>query len=286
MFPTLSANLLLAIIATGATGLPNTAAPPLTDFDTVQWSLDRLGSKQTILKVPSAYGTGSPIARKFSAAVETKHRKFSDQAFQILLIHAMWPDLAPMSPDWHEFNEHQDPNAMAATITSGAVEGEGSPRSDALQEWFHQVSYTAGINLCFGNDQPKTCYFRNAPDVKSPKYGLERIGVDFSKYPAFPEVDRSEFETRDVYFLREPTGVVSTLIHCTAEESKTAADGPAYKGVAQCDQKFISKKLNALVSITYPRPLLKNWSEIQARWLSLLDSIAPGETGRHQSTNR
>jgi hypothetical protein len=192
-----------------------------------------------------------------------------------------------MSPDWHEFNEHRDPNAMAAVLTSGAVEGEGSQQSDALQDWFHQVSYTAGIDLCFGNDQPKTCYARNAPDVKAPKYGLERIGVDFSKYPTFPEADRSAFETQDVYFLREPTGAVSTLIQCTAEESKTAADGPAYKGViAHCDQKFISKRLNALVQITYPRPLLKDWSEIQTRWLSLLDSFALGRKGGRQTANR
>jgi hypothetical protein len=277
MFPMLSAILRLAVIATGVVGFSIAATPPLPDFDTIQWPLDRVGAKQTTLQVPSTYGTGSPRSREFSAAVDKKHRKFSDQAFQLLLIPAMWPNLAPMSSDWHELYERRDPNRMATTLTSGAVEGEGSQRSDALQDLFHQEIYTAGINLCFGNDQPRTCYRRNTPDLKSSQYGLERIGVDFSKYPAFPEVDRSAIETRDVYFLREPTGVVSTLILCTAEEAKTAADGPAYKGVAQCDQQFISKKLNALVSITYPRPLLKYWSEIQARWLSLLDSFAPRE---------
>jgi hypothetical protein len=286
MFPMLSANLLLAVFATGVTGFSNVATPPLSDFDAVQWPLDRVGAKQTTLQVPSAYGTGSPISREFSAAVEKKHRKFSDQAYRLLLIHAMWPDLRPMSSDWHEFNVHRDPNAMATTVSSGAVDGEGSQRSDELQGWFRQETYTAGIRLCFGNDQPRTCYRRNAPDVKSSQYGLERVGVDFSKYPAFPEVDRSALETRDVYFLREPTGVVSTLILCTAEEAKTAADGPAYKGVAQCEHKFISKKLNALISITYPRPLLKYWSEIQARWLSLLDSFASREKARHQEANR
>jgi hypothetical protein len=286
MFPTLSANLLLAIIATGATGLANTAAPPLTDFDTVQWPLDRLGVKQTTLKVPSAYGTGSPIARKFAAAVETKHRKFSDQAFQIMLIHAMWPDLAPMSSDWHEFNEHQEPNAMATIVSSGAVDGDGNQESDRLQDWFRQETHTAGIPLCLGNDPSRTCYRRNAPDVKSSQYGLERVGVDFSKYPGLPEVDRSALDARDVYFLRGPTGAVSTLIVCTAEEAKTAADGPPYKGVADCEHKFVAKKLNAFVEIQYPRPLLKNWSEIQARWVSLLDSFVAGEPERHQSANR
>ncbi len=286
MFPTLSANLLLAIIATGVPGFANTAAPPLTDFDTVQWSLDRLGVRQTILHVPSAYGTGSPIARKFATAVETKHRKFSDQAFRILLIHAMWPDLAPMSPDWHEFNEHRNPNAMVATVSSGAIQGKGNQGSDRLQDRFRQETYTAGIPLCFGNDPSRTCYRRNAPDVKSSQYGLERVGVDFNKYPALPEVDRSALDARDVYFLRGPTGVVSTLIVCTAEEAKTAADGPPYMGVADCEQKFVAKKLNAFVEIQYPRPLLKNWSKIQTRWISLLDSFVAGETERHQSANR
>jgi hypothetical protein len=283
MFPTLSANLLLAIIANGLTGVANTAVPPLTDFDTVHWPLDRLGVKQTTLKVPSAYGTGSPIARQFAAAVETKQRKFSDEAFQVMLIHAMWPDLSPMSPDWHEFNEHRDPNAMATIVSSGAVDGDGNQESDRLQDWFRQETHTAGIRLCFGNDPSRTCYQRNAPDVKSSQYGLERVGVDFSKYPAFPEVDRSALDARDVYFLRGPTGAVSTLIICTAEEAKTAADGPPYKGVADCEHKFVAKKLNAFVEIQYPRPLLKNWSEIQARWVSLLDSFGVGESGKRQS---
>jgi hypothetical protein len=287
MFPMLGAMLLLAVIATGVTGFSNAATPPLPNFDTVQWPLDRVGAKQTTLQLPSAYGTGSPISREFSAAVEKKRRKFSDQAYRILLIHAMWPDLRPMSSDWYEFNEHRDPNAMAATLSSGAVEGEGSQQSDELQGWFRQETYTAGIRLCYGNDRPRTCYRRNAPDVKSSQYGLERVGVDFSRYPAFPEEDWSALETRDVYFLyEEPTGAVSTLIVCTAEEAKTAADGPAYKGVAQCDHKFISKELNALISVIYPRTLLKYWSEIQARWLSLFDSFAPREKARHQEANR
>jgi hypothetical protein len=285
MFPMLGAMLLFAAIATGVTGLSNAATPLLPNFDSVQWPLDRVGAKQTTLQVPSAYGTGSPISREFAAAAEKKHRRFSDQAYRILLIHAMWPDLRPMSSDWHEFNQHL-PNAMAATVRSGAIEGEGNQGSDMLQDSFRQETYTAGIPLCFGNDQSRTCYRRNAPDVKSSQYGLERVGVDFSKYPAFPEVDRSALDTQDVYFLRGPTGVVSTLILCTAEEAKTAADGPAYKGFAHCEHRFIAKKLNALIQINYPRPQIKNWSDIQARWLSLLDSFAPDETGGRQSARR
>jgi hypothetical protein len=283
MFPRLNAMLLLAAFATGLTGFSSAATPPLSDFDTVQWPLDRVGTKQTTLQVPSAYGTGSPKSREFSAAVEKKYHKFSDQAYRLLRIDAMWPDLRPS--DGHEFDEHRDPNAMATTVSSGAVDGEGSQQSDQLQGSFRQETYTAGIPLCFGNDQPRTCYRRNAPDVKSSQYGLERVGVDFSKYPAFPEADRTSLETQDVYFLRDPTGAVSTLILCTAEEAKTAPDGPAFRGVAHCEHKFISKKLNALVSITYSRPLLKYWSEIQARWLSLIDSFASGERARHQTPN-
>ena len=284
MFARSSAMFLLAASFTGVIAFSNAATPPLSDFDTVQWPLERVGTKQTTLQVPSAYGAGSPRSREFSAAVEKKHRKFSDNAYRLLLISAMWPDLRPS--DGHEFDEHRDPNAMATTVSSGAVDREGSQQSDELQGSFRQEIYTAGIPLCFGNDHPRTCYQRNTPDVKSSQYGLERVGVDFSKYPAFPEADRTSLETQDVYFLREPTGVVSTLILCTAEEAKTAPDGPAFRGPAHCEHKFISKKLNALISITYSRPLLKYWSEIQARWLSLIDSFAPGEEARHQIPNR
>ena len=72
------------------TKLSEATRQPLPDFDTIQWPLDRVGAKQRTLQVPSAYGTGSRIARGFSATIEKKYRKLSDQAFRLLLIHGMW----------------------------------------------------------------------------------------------------------------------------------------------------------------------------------------------------
>jgi hypothetical protein len=112
------------------------------------------------------------------------------------------------------------------------------------------------------------------------------VWTELALISRLPEGDRSALDARDVYVFRGTTGVVLTLIVCTAEEAKTAADGPPYKGVADCEHRFVSKKLNAFVEIQYPRALLKNWSEIQARWSSLPDSFVGGETERHQSANR
>ena len=280
MFPRLGA-MLLAIFVTGVSDFSNAVTPPLPEFDIVQWPLDRVGAMQTTLRLPSAFGTASPESREFSAAHEKKIHKFR-QAYRILLICTMWPDFRPR-PDAGSCNS-RDPNAMGTFISSGAVE-EGSQPDNELQYSFRQQTYLAGTPLCFGNDSPQTCYRRNGPDVKSSQYGLERVGVDFSKYPAFPEVDRSTIEAQDVYFLREPAGVVSTLILCTAEEATMAPGGPEFR-VAHCEHKFISKKLNAIIQINYSRPLLKYWSQIQARWLGLIDSFAPGERGWQQIPNK
>jgi hypothetical protein len=273
MFPILNAMLLFVIFAAGVGNFSNAVTPPLPEFYIVQWPLDRVGAKQTTLRLPSAFGTASPESREFSAAHEKKIHQYR-QAYRILLICTMWPDFRPR-PDAGSCNS-RDPNAMGTFISSGAVE-EGSQPENELQYSFRQQTYLAGTPLCFGNDTPQTCYRRNGPDVKSSQFGLERVGVDFSKYLAFPEVDRSTTAAQDVYFLRESTGLVSTLILCTAEEAKTERDGPAFRGIAHCEHKFISKKLNALISINYSLPLLKNWSAIQTRWLSLIDSFAPGE---------
>ena len=144
---------------------------------------------------------------------------------------------------------------------------------NALESEF-EVALDASVQMvCVGVMAQSRCYKRHAADVKPAKYGLQRLGVDFSKYPDFPELDRSGLPERDIYYLRAPTGDLDTVILCTAEEAKTVEDAPKYRIVGQCEQKFVFKPLNALVSINYRRVYLQDWHAIQAEWERLMQSF-------------
>jgi hypothetical protein len=128
-------------------------------------------------------------------------------------------------------------------------------------------------HLCVGVMAQRHCYKREAPDVKSSKFGLQRLGVDFAKYPDFPEQERSGLPERDIYYSRRSDGALQTVILCMAEEAKTIEDGPKYGMAAQCEQSYVDRRLNALVSVSYRRVFLQDWQRIQADWERLLDSF-------------
>jgi hypothetical protein len=152
---------------------------------------------------------------------------------------------------------------------------------DALQAEFRSAVMSSR-DLCFSDGPPRQCYLRDNADVKTPKFGRQRLGVDFSKYPELPENRRWGMQAKDIYFQRDPNGELVTVILCTPEEAKTTDDGPQYPAVARCDQTFVTRKANALVSLTYSRRLLKDW--FLGRSLCRLrrrqtDATAPGTSG-------
>jgi hypothetical protein len=273
MFIKASFILLAVLGGLGETSPSHSKPLPHPTIDEIQWPLGRGGEERIRLAIPRAYGSMNTLAQQFYAAIQKKHRKYSAQVYEALLIRAIWPDLEPGSPDAHEFNLPRAPGAMGAILTSGAVETFKGEQFDGLQAELHSAIILSTLNLCISEEPPRNCYRRNNADVKPSKFGLQRVGVDFSKYPDFPDDKRSGTAADDIYFQRNPNGELITIILCTAEEAKTAEDGPQYQGVAHCEQKFVTKRANALVSVTYSRLLLKDWSLIQARWDNLLNSF-------------
>jgi hypothetical protein len=273
MFSRASVILLAVLGGLGETSPSDSEPLPRPTVDEIQWPLGRGGEERIRIEIPRAYGSMNTLAQKFYAAIQQKHRKYSDQTYEVLLIRAIWPDLDPASADAHEFNQPRAPGAMGAILTSGAVETFKGEHFDALQAELHSAIILSTLNLCISEEAPRECYRRNNADVKPSKFGLQRVGVDFSKYPDFPDDKRSGMAAEDIYFQRDPNGELVTIILCTAEEAKTAEDGPQFQGVAHCEQKFVTKRANALVSVTYSRQLLKDWSLIQARWDKLLNSF-------------
>jgi hypothetical protein len=220
------------------------------------------------------------LAQKFYAAIQKKHRTFGDQVYEVLLIRAIWPDLEPAGTDVPAFNRPS--RAMTAILTSGAVETLQGEHFDALQEQLRSAIMLSR-DLCFSEGPPRRCYRRDNADVKESRFGLQRLGVDFSKYPELPEDQRSAAQAEDIYFQRDPSGDLVTIILCTPEEAKTTEDGPQYHAVAHCEHKFVTNKTNALVSLTYSRQLLRDWSLIQVRWEKLLNSFVAETAARRQA---
>lgn len=180
---------------------------------------------------------------------------------------------------------------MMALLHSAAVEDFEHRHYDALQSEFDIAIDWSTKRLCVATmDQPNVnrssgakCYPRDAPDVKASQFGLQRYGVDFEKFPDIPEVTHASIAADDIYYLRARDGRLQTVILCNAEEMKTVADGPQYHAVAQCQQKFISKPLNALVSINYRRVYLPQWRSIERAWEQLLESFTVEPTRRNAS---
>ncbi len=270
MFNKTSAILLIVLVGLGE-ALPSNSEPLLHPTnDEIQWPLGRAGDVRIRLDIPPAYGAMNTSSQNFYAAIQKKHRKFSDRVYEVLLIRAIWPDLLPAGTDAPAFD--RPPGAMAAILTSGAVESFKGEHFNALQAEFRSAIMLSR-ELCFREGPPRKCYRRDDADVKPSKFGLQRLGVDFSKYPELPEDQRAGTEAEDIYFQRDGRGELVTLILCTPEEAKTKEDGPQYQAVARCEQKFVTKQANALVSLTYSRMLLEDWSSIQAKWEELLNSF-------------
>ena len=171
---------------------------------------------------------------------------------------------------------------MMVLVDSAAIEDWEGRHYNALQSKFDMAMDWSANHLCVGVMAQSHCYKREAPDVKPPKFGLQRMGVDFSKYPDFPEQDRSGLPERDIYYLRGPDGSLQTVILCMAEEAKTIEDGSQYRMVPQCEQSYVDRRLNALVEISYRRVYLPEWRAIQESWDSLLQSsiVTPAPADR------
>jgi hypothetical protein len=234
-------------------------APADEHFSEVQWPLGRSGEHRVLLALPNG---------------DASESTFNGQVHEELLLTALWPGLIFENAANHEeFNRPGGGRLMMAHVQSAAIEEFAQHHYDALQSEFDIAIKSSIEMMCTGVMAQSKCFKRDGADEKPSKYGLNRLGIDFAKYPDFPERDRSGQPERDVYYLRSPNGDLSTVILCMAEEAKTVEDGPQYMMVPHCEQKFVFKPMNVLVSVAYRRVYLPEWKAIQADWGQLLQSF-------------
>jgi hypothetical protein len=240
----------------------------------VEWPLGRSGKERVTLQLD---GYLSPTDRAVMAA-DRGRPIYNGQIHEEMVLSALWPGMVTSSSDNRgDFNVAGGGRLMRVLVDSAAIEDWEGHHYDALQSIF-DIALDRSVNgLCVGVMAQSHCYKREAADVKPAKYGLDRAGVDFAKYPDFPESDRSAYPERDIYYLRGPDGALQTVILCMAEEAKTVEDGPQYRMVAQCEQNYVNRRLNALVKISYRRVYLPEWRAIQESWDRVLLSsiVAP-----------
>jgi hypothetical protein len=249
----------------------------------IRWPLDRDGSEWILLRLPGGYGHANRIAETVDRALyPDRGPGAGGEVHKDMLLSALWPGLVPENREnHHEFNQPGGGRQMLALLQSGAVDGGSPTHQNALQTAFDVAVDFSTNHLCVApmalasaaKDGKPKCYERKAPDAKPAKYGLDRLGVDFSKYPDIPEATRDGIFFRDIYYARDASGNLKTVILCTAEEKKTSDDGPQYRTVPQCEHKFISPSLKALVSIGYRRVYLAEWRAVELSWNQLLESL-------------
>lgn len=249
----------------------------------VKWPLGRSGRETLALKIPDAYGLANRAADAMERQTYPSGRpKFNDDVHEQLLLHALWPDLKSDGAQIHR--ESAVPGGgrlMSVLVDSGAVEDYGGRHYDSLKLAFDLATESSTQHLCvppmeqaeYDQNTKTKCYPRDSPDAKPSKFGLNRVGVDFTKYPDIPQAARFDPNAQDIYYIRGSDGRLQTIILCTPEEAKTVEDGPQYHRVAQCEHKFVSERLNALVSIGYRRVYLKEWRALQQAWDQLLTSF-------------
>jgi hypothetical protein len=187
-----------------------------------------------------------------------------------------------------EFNQPGGGKLMVALLHTGAMDDFSERHFDAMQMVFDLAINDSVHNLCVTKVESDGgshahCFTRESPDVKQPKFGLLRIGVDFSKYPNFPEGERSILHARDIFYSRDGQGRLKTVILCDAEEAKTIADGPQYHVVPQCEHDFVSERLNAYISLHYRRAYLADWGAVEGAWRNLLESFVVTKNDRHSN---
>jgi hypothetical protein len=194
-----------------------------------------------------------------------------------------------------EFNVAGGGRRMLALVDSGAVEDFEGRHFDALQAR-SDLAIQRLLRFCdmpkspFGQDgkpiEP-VCHDRSAPDEKAKEYGLRHLGIDFEKYPEIREIDRASIDKQDVFLqYDEANSRLQTFIECTTAEVSDGQRIDGYHLIPQCDQYFVSQRLNAIVSVSYRRVYLRDWAKIQREWQAALDSFLENKVAQEGARER
>jgi hypothetical protein len=256
------------------------------------WPMDKLGTSWITLRIPRAYLPANFAAEAADKAIYGERtRDPSVPLVKDLLLVAIWPSLSlDDAPEIRRaFESNKDGRLMVALLQSGATADFGGKRFNSLDIAFNVAYGNAKLPVCLPAEVSRTgerhqrCVPRNAPDLKPAEFGLERIGLDFSKHPGIPDkVREHDLFADDLYFKKDAAGHLLVFIQCGAvERGPENLPGPNADSLV-CTHRFISKKSDSLLELTYRRRYLHDWQTIQSRWDALTDSFVVSTAARVQ----
>ncbi|MFZ6653941.1 hypothetical protein [Undibacterium sp. TJN19] len=254
-------------------------------FFNITWPKTTTGIEWTHLRIPYAFQVNTvwnlPLLAE-TQLFQQKQGKMTAPAYANFSVSAFWPDMAPLDEmKWLAQPAHDKSLQVYALLQLSAIDIYDGVNVNRLQYDFKTFSVNLN-NVCYypkveknerGLIDAAICSNREQVDAKPARYGLERIGIDFSHYPVIPRSQYGDIFKDDVYFSYDEKKNLNTVIRCTAEEAEASGNGLQAPAPAFCEQGFIFKPLNAKVTLSYQRIHLKDWVAMQAVWEKLLQSF-------------
>ncbi len=207
------------------------------------------------MKVPNGYLDGyvmygPPVhgARESTGPIEDK-----------LYFEAALPDLAPRSTanNW----KFEFPASLTEKMRFNffVIHRQGSERAETIQ------------HLLYLHHPPPGCIYEKQAD----RDGLQSSFVDSKKcekYRIGPRVP-------DIHFVRNKAGKYTTVLSCLRDAIPESGVDPDdnWKFNPMCEHQFYDHKLNAIITMHYPRPLRRNWAAFEQKVKTILHSfvVAP-----------
>lgn len=263
------AALLLAVLCGQLQGCSSSSNRPVWPPESVKWPLDRAGTRTLTIRIAPGYSIG-PAADAMAHLMYPKGEPKSNnplQPAQELLLETLWPEMGPhMYANDKAFDVPGGGRVLSILIDSDAVDS-AAHRWDRLHMHLRGDLMFSRM-LCYPHYPGNAiCHNQKQLSRKPNRYGLKHRGVDFNRFKDIPKQDYRMFD--DVFYANGLGSNLKLYITCTPFEAK-----PGIMLVPQCNENFVYKPWNALVSVHYRRVYLRNWRAIQYKVEGLLASFA------------
>ena len=201
------------------------------------------------MKVPNGYLDGYVM---YGPPVEGA-KESTGPVEDTLYFEAALPDLAPRSPANNWKFEFPASLTEKTRFNLSVIHRQGAERAGTIQHL---------LNL---HHPPAGCFYERQPD----RDGLESNFVDPSKCARYYS------SVSDIHVKRGADGKYRSVLQCLTDfvpaSGLASTDGRKFNPM--CQHKFYDDKLNAIITMHYPRALRRNWAEFELSVKTILHSF-------------
>src|SRR5262249_16116986 len=146
---------------------------------------------------------------------------------------ATWPSMEPVTATVNRAAMPLGaPDEMTADLFPNSI-SQMEGHDNGLQDVF-DAAVALSKSFCVVPFSPSAdatsldiCHSRAWPDSKPARFGLNRIGVDFTKYPDILDNRRFDAGLYDIYYAPDNIRELRTVILCTPDELQVGENGLA-----------------------------------------------------------